>query len=201
MINSDSDSDTEFEIFEMSTEVAEKRMLVNSKSKDNVSYTDDEVQVGGSSREPTHRKATNPSLSTETRFSGFLLTLSFFAAIGGFLFGYDTGVVSGAMLLLKSNFHLSPFTEEVIVSVTIATAAVFAIVSGFLNEYFGRKLTIVIGSFVFTAGAVVLAVAQNIAMLIAGRAILGIGIGKITLNAYWFIFKMYILKSQYATLT
>jgi SP family myo-inositol transporter-like MFS transporter 13 len=71
--------------------------------------------------------------------------LSFFAAIGGFLFGYDTGVVSGAMLLLKTNFDLSSFTEEVIVSVTIGTAAIFALVSGILNEYLGRKLTIIIG--------------------------------------------------------
>jgi MFS family permease len=51
-------------------------------------------------------------------------------------------------------------------------------IAGILNEYLGRKLTIIIGSMVFTVGAVVLAVAQNTGMLIAGRAILGIGIGK-----------------------
>ena len=176
MINSDSDSDTEYEIFEMSNEVAEKRLLVNSNNKDRASYSSADDVVDGSVREPVHRKAVT---SSETQgFSGFLLTLSFFAAIGGFLFGYDTGVVSGAMLLLKSNFDLDSFTEEVIVSVTIATAAVFAIISGFLNEFFGRKLTIIFGSFVFTAGAVVLAVAQNVAMLISGRAILGVGIGE-----------------------
>ena len=126
--------------------------------------------------EPVHRKAVKHT--SKPKFSGFLLTLSFFAAIGGFLFGYDTGVVSGAMLLLKTNFNLSSFTEEVIVSVTIGTAAIFALISGILNEYFGRKFTTIVGSLVFTAGAIVLALAQNTAMLIAGRAILGIGIGK-----------------------
>lgn len=44
------------------------------------------------------------------------------AAIGGFLFGYDTGVVSGAMLLLKDEFHLDNVQQELVVSVTVAGA-------------------------------------------------------------------------------
>lgn len=117
------------------------------------------------------------------RSSRFLYTLSFFAAIGGFLFGYDTGVISGAMLLLKDEFSLDSFSQEIIVSVTIASAIVFSLVSGFLNAMFGRKATTLIGSVVFTAGAVILGVAQNTMMLIIGRGILGIGIGKRTIRA------------------
>ncbi|CAG2247200.1 ITR [Mytilus edulis] len=109
--------------------------------------------------------------------SCFLYTLSFFATIGGFLFGYDTGVVSGAMLLLKEEFALDSFTQEIIVSVTIAAAIVFALVSGYLNSVFGRKVTTLIGSIVFTGGAIILGIAQNTMMLIVGRGILGIGIG------------------------
>ncbi|VDI14798.1 MFS transporter, SP family, solute carrier family 2 (myo-inositol transporter), member 13 [Mytilus galloprovincialis] len=170
------DCDSDIELFEMSAEKSEKALLVNTTDRDKISYSsaDDSVNVGN---EPGHRKVVLNKQKEKTKLSGFLLLLSFFAAIGGFLFGYDTGVVSGAMLLLKTNFDLSSFSEEVIVSVTIGSAAVFSICSGVLNEYLGRKLTIIIGSFVFTAGAIVLAVAQNIAMLISGRAILGIGIG------------------------
>ncbi|CAC5420088.1 SLC2A13 [Mytilus coruscus] len=169
------DCDSDIELYEMSAENSEKTLLVNTIDRDKISYSsaDDSVNVGN---EPGHRKVVQHQ-KKETKLSGFLLVLSFFAAIGGFLFGYDTGVVSGAMLLLKTNFDLSSFSEEVIVSVTIGSAAVFSICSGVLNEYLGRKLTIIIGSFVFTAGAIVLAVAQNIAMLISGRAIVGIGIG------------------------
>lgn len=170
----ESSSDSEIELYDMATE---KTLLVNNAKKDTLSYTSADDSVELSNGEPSHRKAAKQT-SQKPKFSCFLLTLSFFAAIGGFLFGYDTGVVSGAMLLLKTSFDLSSFTEEVIVSVTIGTAAIFALVSGILNEYLGRKLTIIIGSMVFTAGAVVLALAQNTAMLIAGRAILGIGIGK-----------------------
>ncbi|WAR25198.1 MYCT-like protein [Mya arenaria] len=107
----------------------------------------------------------------------FIYILSFFSAIGGFLFGYDTGVVSGAMLLLKDKFKLTSFEEEIIVSVTIGFAFLFALIGGWMNDKFGRKLTTIIASFVFTIGAGVLAAAYATWMLIVGRAILGIGIG------------------------
>jgi len=108
----------------------------------------------------------------------FIYVLSFFSAIGGFLFGYDTGVVSGAMLLLKDNFNLTSLEQEIIVSVTIGFAFLFALIGGWLNDRFGRKPTTVIASLVFTIGAGVLAAANAVWMLIVGRAILGTGIGK-----------------------
>lgn len=108
----------------------------------------------------------------------FVYTLAFFAAIGGFLFGYDTGVVSGAMLLLQPEFELDSVWEEMVVSATILFAAIFALVGGPLNDRIGRKAVTVVASLVFTGGAVLLGVAQNKVMLLAGRSILGVGIGK-----------------------
>ena len=118
----------------------------------------------------------------ETHATCYIWMISAFAAIGGFLFGYDTGVVSGAMLLLKDEFSLSSYMQEIIVSSTIGAAFVFALIGGFLNDIFGRKVVTIIASFVFTVGAVLLAMAQNVIMLIIGRSILGIGIGKIRIN-------------------
>lgn len=126
----------------------------------------------------------NGNVQIETKPDGskkspmFVYVLSFFSAIGGFLFGYDTGVVSGAMLLLKDNFKLTSLMEEVIVSVTIGFAFLFSLVGGWMNDRFGRKLTTVAASIVFTVGAVILAAAVNVWMLVAGRAVLGMGIGK-----------------------
>ncbi|XP_059167029.1 proton myo-inositol cotransporter-like [Physella acuta] len=107
----------------------------------------------------------------------YVWLLSFFAAIGGFLFGYDTGVISGAMLLLKDEFTLSSLWQEVIVSVTIGAAFLSALFGGFLNDKFGRKVVTILASFVFTAGAAVLAFSYNVTMLVIGRVIIGIGIG------------------------
>lgn len=120
-----------------------------------------------------------PTLQPHQKFNFYIWKLTFFAAIGGFLFGYDTGVVSGAMLLLKVEFNLSSFWQELIVSVTIGGAFLSALVGGVLNDLFGRKAVTILASCVFTVGAVVLCAAQNKDMLVAGRLILGFGIGEV----------------------
>lgn len=123
------------------------------------------------------KESHNPDTKTKTIVTKFVLVLTFFSAIGGFLFGYDTGVVSGAILLLDKNFHMTTFEKELFVSVTIFLACLFSLVGGFLNDFLGRKPTTLLASFVFTIGAILLGFAYNLAMLIAGRAILGVGIG------------------------
>ena len=117
----------------------------------------------------------------------FLYILTFFAAIGGFLFGYDTGVVSGAMILIKDDFSLNSTWQELIVSVTVGTAAIFAILGGFCNDWIGRRLTIIIASILFTIGSVSMAVAPNKEILLVGRAVVGMGIGLSSMTIPMFI--------------
>lgn len=107
----------------------------------------------------------------------FVYYLSCFATIGGLLFGYDTGIVSGSMLLIKDYFELSTIWQELIVSGTVAAAAVFSLFAGFMCDFFGRKVTIMVASVVFVAGAVIMGAAENKEMLLAGRIVVGIGIG------------------------
>jgi len=109
--------------------------------------------------------------------SGFVYLLTFLCAIGGFLFGYDTGIISGAIVLVSVKFFLSSEWEEAVVGAPMAAAAIFSVLSGFTNDRFGRKPTILVASLAFTAGALLLAAAQERYMLIVGRFILGIGIG------------------------
>lgn len=126
----------------------------------------------------TPSSSKEPLLSRSKNKTGlFVYTLTFFAAVGGFLFGYDTGVVSGALVILKKHFHLSFFKEELVVSVTIATAIVGALAGGPTSHLLGRKTVLISAAFVFTVGAVCMAVAQDIGVLLVGRAIVGIGIG------------------------
>merc|ERR1712012_688514 len=70
-----------------------------------------------------------------------VISLTFLSAVGGFLFGYDTGVVSGAMLLIEDDPEIQPNTlwKELIVSATVGAAWLFALIGGPINEYFGRK--------------------------------------------------------------
>ncbi|XP_068958995.1 proton myo-inositol cotransporter isoform X2 [Petaurus breviceps papuanus] len=107
----------------------------------------------------------------------FVYVVSVFSALGGFLFGYDTGVVSGAMLLLKRQLSLDALWQELLVSGTVGAAAVSALAGGALNGALGRRAAILLASALFAAGSVVLAVAQNKETLLAGRVVVGLGIG------------------------
>lgn len=104
------------------------------------------------------------------------------AAIGGFLFGYDTGVISGAMLPLKRTFDLSAEQQEVVVSATILAAFISSIVGGSMNVSYGRQLCLLIAASVFTIGSLLLMVAWSYEVLVLGRVIVGIGIGLASLT-------------------
>lgn len=117
---------------------------------------------------------------TSTSPNIYVYVLCCFAAIGGFLFGYDTGVVSGAMLLLKTEFSLSTEWQELVVSITIATAILGAVMAGYITDKLGRRPFLWMCSAVFTAGAVLMAVAKSRDILVIGRAIVGLGIGEFT---------------------
>lgn len=109
---------------------------------------------------------------------GFVYVLAVFSALGGFLFGYDTGVISGAMLLLKRELDLSALWQEVLISSTVAAAALSALLGGFLNGLFGRRVCILLASFFFTVGGIVLSTAPGKEAFLTGRLIVGVGLGK-----------------------
>src|SRR5665213_4216061 len=100
-----------------------------------------------------------------------------FAGIGGLLFGYDTGVISGAELFLKNDFVLSTFALEVIVSGVLAGAAVGALLGGRFADLFGRRRLLIATAIIFGLGGLGCAAATSPAMLIIGRIIVGLGIG------------------------
>jgi len=109
--------------------------------------------------------------------SRFVYLAAAFAALGGLLFGYDTGVISGALIFIKQEFALSTFAQELIVSIVLAGAIVGALSGGRLSDRFGRRATLLATSAVFIAGAILCAAAVSIAMLVIGRVIVGLGIG------------------------
>jgi MFS family permease len=105
------------------------------------------------------------------------------AAIGGFLFGYDTGVVSGAMLPLRRRFDLSPEQQEIVVSSTVLAAFISSLCMGAtLNDKFGRRWAILFSAAVFGLGSIILMCAMDYYTLVVGRIILGLGIGVASLT-------------------
>lgn len=110
------------------------------------------------------------------------VSLSLSKAIGGFLFGYDTGVISGAMLPIRRRFGLTPWQEEVVVSSTVLAAFVASLFGGSMNRAFGRRVAILFAASVFTTGSLMLAMAWGYRSLVVGRIIMGIGIGVASLT-------------------
>ncbi len=117
----------------------------------------------------------------KTRTPVFVYVIVVFSIIGAFLFGYNTGVIAGALLELDKDFSLDATRKELIVSVTLVAAALGAIGGGPLNEKLGRKRTIMIASLVLTVGAVAMATAPLASwgwtVVLVGRFIVGVGIG------------------------
>jgi len=99
------------------------------------------------------------------------------AALGGLLFGYDTGVISSALLFLRVAFHLSSLMVGVVTSIALAGAAGGAAIAGRLADRFGRRPVLLATSAVFVVGALVSALAGSLTLFLAGRLLVGVGIG------------------------
>ena len=145
-----------------------------------ITDTDDDDKKDQSTKEEDGEEESSGVSGGLTRYLAAVVS---FSIIGGFLFGYDTGVISGALLVLDKDFHyqLTTLQKELIVSVTIGAAALGAVLGGPSNELLGRRPTIVIASAVFTTGAIVMAVPPTDSwgwlIVLLGRLIVGIGIG------------------------
>jgi SP family galactose:H+ symporter-like MFS transporter len=113
----------------------------------------------------------------KSEVNGFVYFAVGVAALGGLLFGYDTGVISGAVLFIKSQFHLSATMEGIVVSSVLVGAVVGATIGGALTGRFGRRKMIILAGMIFTASAIGTALAPTVAWLIAARVVSGIGIG------------------------
>ena len=104
-------------------------------------------------------------------------TIAIVTAIGGLLFGYDTGVISGALLFIGDEFELDALSEGIVVSSLLIGAMVGAMGCGPLADRFGRRYSITGAAAVFAIGALVATVAPNVETLILARVVLGVAVG------------------------
>jgi sugar porter (SP) family MFS transporter len=117
----------------------------------------------------------------------FVIRISVIAALGGFLFGYDTGVISGALLYIGPDLHASKLAQQWVVGSLLLGAVGGAIISGYAADRFSRKWTKFASGCVYVVAAIASALAQDVAWLIAARAVLGIAVGTAS-----FVSPMYI---------
>ena len=130
------------------------------------------------------QQATEP---VKARVTGFVIFVAIIAAIGGLLFGYDTGVISGAILFITRQFHLNSALEEFTTSAVLIGAIIGAILGGVFADRIGRRWSIIGGAAAFIIGTLIATLAADEFILILGRIIVGMAIGVAS-----FIVPMYI---------
>ena len=108
-----------------------------------------------------------------------LLRIAAFAGLGGFLFGYDLGLIAGALLYMDTDedLHLTTASSEVIVGMAKLGAVFGTFIGGALMVDVGRKRAIAVTGVFFLLGPLAMAVSANAASLAAGRLIVGLGVG------------------------
>lgn len=115
--------------------------------------------------------------ATGARQPGLVYAVAAVSAVGGLLFGYDTGIISGALLYLREDLDLSSRGQEIVVSVILVGAMVGALGSGRLAGRFGRRRVVMWVAVVFALGAVGAALAPGAEALVAARFVLGLAVG------------------------
>lgn len=104
----------------------------------------------------------------------------FMIATGSFLFGYDTAIISGALLFIKEEFELSSFEQSSVVSVLLLGAIAGALLSGRISDRIGRRRLLFALGVIFFVGIAIAALATGYLMMLIGRIVMGVGVGGVS---------------------
>jgi len=107
----------------------------------------------------------------------YLYLVCLVAALGGFLFGFDTAVISGTISLVKNDFGLNAVSEGWFVSCALLGCIIGVSCSGKLSDHYGRKIVLIISAILFLASAIGCMLSASFTTLIIFRLIGGLGIG------------------------
>ncbi len=107
----------------------------------------------------------------------FIIFTSITIALGGFLFGYDTAIVSGAILFVRQQFNLGSVATEVAVSVVLAGALLGAAVGGYLGDRFGRRTTMIVTALAYAIFGITTGIAQGAVVFVVSRFFVGVAVG------------------------
>lgn len=107
----------------------------------------------------------------------WLYIVAIIASLGGLLSGYDTGVISGALLFINESWNLADTEQGILVSSVLIGAVIGAATNGVLADIFGRRKIIMATAVIFVLGSIMCAFAPNALVLIASRIFVGFAVG------------------------
>ena len=127
---------------------------------------------------------------------GYLIFLSVVAALGGFLFGYDTAVISGTIAQVTQLFQLDALQQGWYVGCALVGSIIGVLFAGILSDKLGRKLTMVISAILFSASALGCALCTDFTQLVVYRIIGGVGIGVVSIVSPLYISEVSVAQSR-----
>jgi MFS transporter, SP family, arabinose:H+ symporter len=125
---------------------------------------------------------------------GYVIFLSFVAALGGFLFGYDTAVISGTIDQVTSQYHLDTIQQGWFVGCALIGSIMGVAIAGVLSDKFGRKKTMILSAILFSASGIGCALSGSFDQLVFYRIVGGIGIGVVSIISPLYISEVAITK-------
>jgi major inositol transporter-like SP family MFS transporter len=123
-------------------------------------------------------------------YKRFLIRVTIISTLGGLLFGYDTGVISGALLYMRDDLNLTSFWEGFVVSSLLFGAAFGALIGGRVADRFGRKRSLMVCAVLFLFGALGSATAPSLVPMIFARIVLGLAVGAASATVPLFLAEM-----------
>jgi sugar porter (SP) family MFS transporter len=120
---------------------------------------------------------TSSATSKKPKMGMWLLLVGAVIMLSGLLFGYDQGVIAGALDGIQKSFGASTTMIQIITSWVTLGALAGALVAGVLADKLGRRITILLAAVLFTLGALLEAISPNTTILVIGRLIVGFGVG------------------------
>ena len=123
----------------------------------------------------------------ESRMTALLGLTAAVSAIGGALYGYDTGIISGALLQIKDDFNVGDQWQQVIAAGILLGAVIGALIGSRLSEQYGRQRTILIIAAVFVVGTLSASLAPSPLTLALARVVLGMAVGGATQTVPMFV--------------
>lgn len=126
------------------------------------------------------RQAAQAASAEPARRSAPVSLIAAVAALGGLLFGYDTGIISAALLFIGRNFAIDDTVKQLVTAAIVAGALVGCLAAGPAADRLGRRLGIILSATIFAVGSIASAYATSPETLIASRLLLGLAVGAVT---------------------
>lgn len=125
-------------------------------------------------------------INNQANPNSFLRTIILVSTLGGLLFGYDTGVINGALPFMSESFNLNSFTEGLVASSLLLGAAFGSVLGGKLSDYIGRRKNILYLALLFFITTLGCTLAPNVTIMVICRFFLGVAVGgaSVTVPAY-----------------